>query len=150
MPRLTPGPPFAADITPPRGSSPSLGVPSRSQCPAVTEGDASSPFILRQTLGTNTESRRLSRTTYPETERRATMTEESRGKRRKQANPKRNRGKKRSTLQSLKKLVNDAVRCGCALSCVHAFVSAVDRPHFKRWILFASTTFIFQTGLFCV
>lgn len=58
MPGLTPGPTFAADITPPHGSSPLLGVPSRSERPAVTEGDASSPFILRQPLRTNTQSHR--------------------------------------------------------------------------------------------
>ena len=49
MPGLTSGPTSAADITPPHGSSPPLvGVPSRSESPAVTEGDASSPFILGQ------------------------------------------------------------------------------------------------------
>lgn len=107
MPRVTSGPTSAADITPPHGSSPPLGVPSRSESPAVTEGDASSPFILRQALRTNTHSRR-----YPgrlfETKYSAMMTEESRGKRRKQANPRRNRGKTRAALESLNKLVNDA------------------------------------------
>ncbi|KAG7244820.1 hypothetical protein INR49_029839 [Caranx melampygus] len=87
---LTSGPTSAADITPPHGSSPPLGVPSRSESPAVTEGDASTPFILQADA-------RDKRTLAPlhgqlfEINLSAMMTEESRGKRRKQANPRRNR-----------------------------------------------------------
>lgn len=90
---LTSGPTSAADITPPHGSSPPLGVPSRSESPAVTEGDASTPFILQADA-------RDKRTLAPlhgqlfATDLSAMMTEESRGKRRKQANPRRNRGKR--------------------------------------------------------
>lgn len=98
---MTSGPTSAADITPPHGSSPPLGVPSRSESPAVTEGDASSPFILRQALRTNTHAHSAHRFSSPTGQlfflnKSVMMTEESRGKRRKQANPRRNRGKKRA------------------------------------------------------
>lgn len=70
------------------------------------------------------------------------MTDESRGKRRKQANPRRNRGKKHAALESLKKLVSDAV----------GDVVAADRRHHVKaavsnWIFYKEITF--KKLLFC-
>lgn len=61
----------------------------------MTEGDASTPFILRQALGTNAHAHTAPGTTFLKNRNKKSvmMTEESRGKRRKQANPRRNRGK---------------------------------------------------------
>lgn len=101
MPRVTPGPTFTADITPPQ-----LGVPSTCERPAVTEGDASPhhSFSGRASAQTHRYTGQLFGRRFFVIEfiyffnQSATMAEESRGKRRKQANPRRNRGKKRAAL----------------------------------------------------
>lgn len=125
MPRVTPGPTFTADITPPQ-----LGVPSTCERPAVTDGDASPhhSFSGRASAQTHRYTGQLFGRRFFVIEfiyllfnQNATMAEESRGKRRKQANPRRNRGKKQAALRSFWKLLNDGGRCrisGRELSCV--------------------------------
>lgn len=111
-----------------------VGVPSRSEAPAVTEGDASTPFILKAATQ-DTQSHRSPDNFlfFPENKQSPKMTEESRGKRRKQANPRRNRGKRREDENFLKKLVMMLACCcsGQEPSLRTALVSCV----ISRWKL---------------